>query len=335
MIDITEQQPKEDETSFNTYEIDEQIFKNGEYVKKELNKPEVVKNKFKLLPGLTQEEIKQKDVNDDFLKYFAKISTKTFEYIGILSSQLKREKYGYSLMDNKDQFLGEYKNEIRDGFGIYKFYSNEEEKEEKDYYIGEYKNNSKTGFGLYLKIFKSIKDESSKNEKLINFSCGIGEFQEDLFRTGKIFSVDYENETVYKGKINEIGVPSDDEAVIVQGDKIFMGKLIDGELVEGRNIFVNEKGEKEKAYYFTKNENKDEPYNFDVNKNEEKDGAIIDNVEKSNVKNYKDQIQIIFDDVNDAMKKFSNYDTAIKVDFEKEIKNKIKSKVDAIINDLK
>ena len=146
---------------------------------------------------------KKNPKSDDFLKYFAKITTKDFEYIGILSNQLKREKYGYSLMDNKDEFLGEYKNEIRDGFGIYKYHHDENE-DSQEYYIGEYKNNSKTGLGLYLKIFKSIKDDSTGEKKLINFNCGIGTFQDDLFKNGKIFSVDYDNETLYKGKINEI-----------------------------------------------------------------------------------------------------------------------------------
>ena len=45
-------------------------------------------------------------------------------------------------MENKDEFLGEYKYEIREGFGIYKFSPNEDV---EDIYIGNYKNNRKTG----------------------------------------------------------------------------------------------------------------------------------------------------------------------------------------------
>ncbi len=332
------EEPKKDDTIFDIYEIDTQIFKNGEYVQKTTTKPEKVKNIFKFLPGLTEEEIKNKNPKSgDNLKYFAKITTTNFEYTGVLSSELKREKYGYSLMGNKDVFLGEYKNEIRDGFGIYKYHVKDQEQpeheQEQEYYIGDYKNNSKTGFGLYLKIFKSNKDDSTGEIKLINFNCGIGTFQDDLFKTGKIFTVDYDNETLYKGNINEIGLPSDEGAVIVQGDKIFTGKLIDGELVEGRNISIDEKGDKKRAYYFTKSNNKDEPYNFDIYKNEEKDGAIIQDVGKSAVKTYKTQIQNIFNEVNNAIQKFADYNMAIKVDFEKDVKNKIKSNVDKIIKD--
>ena len=100
----SDQQPAEDETTFDIYEIDEQIIKNDEYVQKKSPELKEVKNRFKFVSGLTKEEIKKKDPNSDYLKYFAQISTKNFQYIGNLSSQLKREKYGYSLMDNKDEF---------------------------------------------------------------------------------------------------------------------------------------------------------------------------------------------------------------------------------------
>lgn len=327
----SDQQPAEDETTFDIYEIDDQIIKNDEYVEKKSPKLKEVKNRFKFVSGLTKEEIKKKDPNSDYLKYFAQISTKNFQYIGNLSSQLKREKYGYSLMDNKDEFLGEYKNEIRNGFGIYKFHPNDEEQE---IYIGDYINNSKTGKGIYLKIFKSIKDDSTDELNLVNFNCGMGTFQDDIFKSGKIFSVDYENETLYKGNINEIGLPSDKEALIFEGgDKIFMGNVVDGELHEGRNIIVDEKWDKKKGYYFTKSGNKNEPYTFNIYKDEEKDEAKINMIKQSSVKTYKAQIQNIFKDVNDAMKKFTNFDTAIKVDFENDVKNKIKSNVDKIIKD--
>ena len=56
-------------------------------------KLEQIKNKFKHLPSLTKEQLENKDPNSDFPKYFAKIDTKNFKYIGVLSNQLKRVKY--------------------------------------------------------------------------------------------------------------------------------------------------------------------------------------------------------------------------------------------------
>ena len=48
----------EEETTFDTYEIDYKIFKDGEFTKKSNSKP--FENKFKLIPGLTQEELQKK-----------------------------------------------------------------------------------------------------------------------------------------------------------------------------------------------------------------------------------------------------------------------------------
>ena len=270
MIGDSEKVVSKDDSEFNTYEIDQEIFKNKEYVQKSEKSEKKILNKFVFLPGLTEEEIKSKDPKSEFLKYFAKITTKNFEYMGVLTNELRREKYGYSVMENKDVYLGDYKNEIRDGFGIYKFNPNEDEEE---IYIGDYKNNKKTGQGIYLKIFKSIKEDSKGEIILIDYDCGMGDFKDDIFENGKIFTVRDDNETLYQGKINDIGLPSDEEALVIEGgDKIFMGKLIDGELIEGRNIFVDENWNKKNAYYFTKNDNAENPFDFDLKKNEEKCG---------------------------------------------------------------
>ena len=331
MLGSSEKPVSDEETEFNTYEIDEEIFKNKEFIQNFKNEKDKLKNKFTFLPGLTEEEIQKKDPKSEYPKYFAKICTKNFEYIGVLTSELKREKYGYSVMENKNEYLGEYKNEIRDGFGIYKFNPNEDEEE---IYIGDYKDNKKTGLGLYFKIFKSVKESSSGEIILVDFDCGIGDFKDDIFENGKIFTVRDDNETLYQGKINDIGLPSDEEALIVEGgEKIFMGKLIDGELIEGRNIFVDENWNKKNAYYFIKTNNAENPFDFDANKNEEKDETTINMIKESSVRTYKSQIQNIFKDVCKSLDKFNKFETAIGVDFENDVKKKIKADIDKISQD--
>ena len=56
-------------------------------------------------------------------------------------------------------------------------------------------------------------------------------------------------------------------------------------------------------------------------------------MEESSVRTYKDQIQNIFDDINTAFDKFKNFDTAIKVNFEDDIKKKFLEKIDKINKD--
>ena len=137
--------------SFDVNEIDEKIDKEGQFIIK--NEKEGKKTTFKYIKNLCKEDINKKDENAFYPKYFCEITAKNFKYIGILTNELKRDIYGYSLLDNQDEFLGEYKNQIREGFGIYKFKSNEERQE---IYIGEYINNKKEGKGIFIKINKII-----------------------------------------------------------------------------------------------------------------------------------------------------------------------------------
>ena len=319
------------EIAFDTYEVDYRIFKDGEFIQKSEFNPSI-NNKFKLIQGLTQEELEKKEENSEYPKYFSTISTKNFDYIGILSNQLKRDKYGYSKMEKEhsDEYLGEYKNELRDGFGIYKFNSDNDE-DIKEIYIGNYKNNKKEGEGMYLKISKSIKEDSSGNDILINYNSGIGTFEGDVFKNGKIFNCKDGVQILYQGKLNEIGEPEDDDAIIYEEDnKIFRGKVSKGDMIEGRNIILNEKLEKVNSYYFTKIDGK---YDFDYFKKEEIDEDCIKKLKENPIQNYGKNIQNIFNEINNAFNKFKDYDTAIRIDFEKDIKNKIKNEIDKIIKE--
>ena len=319
------------EIAFDTYEVDYRIFKDGEFIQKSEFNPSI-NNKFKLIQGLTQEELEKKEENSEYPKYFSTISTKNFDYICILSNQLKRDKYGYSKMEKEhsDEYLGEYKNELRDGFGIYKFNSDNDE-DIKEIYIGNYKNNKKEGEGMYLKISKSIKEGSSVNDILINYNSGIGTFESDIFKNGKIFNCKDGVQILYQGKLNEIGEPEDDDAIIYEEEnKIFRGKVSRGDMIEGRNIILNEKLEKVNSYYFTKIDGK---YDFDYFKKEEIDEDCIKKLKENPIQNYGKNIQNIFNEINNAFNKFKDYDTAIRTDFEKDIKNKIKNEIDKIIKE--
>ena len=323
-----ESSPSEKEISFDTYEIDYKIFKDGEFIQKIKSKSFPI-NKFKLIPGLTQEILQKKDENSNYPKYFSIISTDNFDYIGILSNQLKREKYGFSRMDNNDEFLGEYNNDLKHGFGIYKYYNDKKDEGIEEIYVGEYNNNKKIGKGMHLKINKYIKEDLNGNINLINFSSCFGLFEDDVFKKGKIFSSKDGIDMLYIGKLNEVGEPEDDDAIIFEeGNKIFRGKMSKGDTIEGRNIFVNEKYEKIKAYYFRKIEGK---YDFDYTTKEEVDEECIKKLKENPVKNYGKQIKNIFEEINNAFNKFKDYDIAIKIDFEKEIKNKIQNEIENII----
>ena len=323
-----ENSTEENQIYFDTSEIDNQIFKQGICEIKIVKKDKIIKNKFKHLKDILKEELNSKDRNIEYPKYFSKIDINNFKYTGILTNNLKRDVYGYSLMENDDQFLGEYKKEIRDGFGIYKFKKNDEQ----DIYIGNYTNNKKTGEGIYLKIFNLVNDDSNKSLILVDYDCAIGYFDNDIFKVGKIFSIKDGEETLYKGKVNEIGEQNDDDALIFQdGDKIFNGKVVDGNMIEGRNIILNNNFEKEKGYYFSTNtiDKNNDPYTFDFFKNQENDDKIINIIKNYLSKDYKKQIQNIFNKINEYFEAFNDFDRAINSNF-----NEFKNEIKLIINNI-
>ena len=323
--------------SYDIKEIDSKIISEGEFIqKKTTSKNEPYENKFKFIPNIPKEYNNKNDKNEIYPKYFCKIIIpEKYTYIGILNNNLKRENYGYSFIQNDDEYLGEYKNDLKEGFGIYKYKQNNNEDLE-EIYIGNYKNNKKQGEGMHITISKTIKDDSNSNKILINFKASFGFFEDDLIKEGKIYSINDNLNYFYKGKINYLGEPEDDNAFIIEDkNKIFKGKINKDNMIEGRNIFINDKYEKTKAYYFKKekNEKNEENYQFDYNKNEKDDEENIKKVKEILERKYSEKLQEIFNLLNNSFGTFKSYEKAINVDFDNDIKNKIKNELDKIIFD--
>ena len=86
---------------FDTIQVDNEINKNNEY---KLDTEEV-----KIL-------IKYNLKNEKEQKYFSIIEIKNVcKYIGILSDNFTKEKLGINYYGNKDIYLGEWKNNLKDG----------------------------------------------------------------------------------------------------------------------------------------------------------------------------------------------------------------------------
>ena len=187
---------------------------------------------------------------------------------------------------------------------------------------------------MYIKIKKTIKEDSNGKLMLINYISGIGNFKNDILEKGIIYIANDGKKNIYFGKLNELGEQDDDEALFIEeGNKIFKGKISRGNMIEGRNIIINDKYEKTKAYYFTKSkdEKNEEFCQFNNNKNEEKDEECINKMKELKEINNENKIQEIFDEINNVFNIFGNYEKAYDVDFQNDIKNKIKNFFDKII----
>ena len=259
------------ELKFDILKIDSTIKKNSTYEEED--------NKFEFFSEYNPENESEQDQKIDYPKYISKIKFNSFEYIGILSKNLKKEVHGYNFFDNGDEYFGQWNKDKKEGYGIYFYKEDEDQKSSaiKQIYIGEFKNNVKSGEGIYFKIINF--EEEKRDDILVpnDFNLAIGQFEDDKFIKGLIYSMNEGKKKIYKGKMNKEGKKNDDNAEIYEDDnKIFCGIVTENVMVEGRIVIMKD-GEKEAGYYFNKKENNgtEGDIEFDYNKGEKNDEKYI------------------------------------------------------------
>lgn len=182
--------------------------------------------------------------NDSESKYIARIQTTKDEkkglYIGVLNSDLEKNKFGFNCYENEDIYLGELNKNEREGLGIY-IYDNSSTPEKQEIYIGNWSRNNKSGKGLM--IFKG----SNKGIELIkdNFDIVYGDFKDNFSSSVTTISKVDDNFYYYIGKLDEHGKKSDEKAYFIEkGVKGFRGKIENNEIksgicveIEGKNVF--------------------------------------------------------------------------------------------------
>ena len=249
----------------------------------------------------------EQDIKIDIPKYMAKIKSNSFEYLGILSKNLKKENYGYNHFDNGDEYFGQWNKDKKEGYGIYFFKEEENPSTIKQIYIGEFKNNAKYGEGIYFKVDKFDIDKE-KNGVPIDFTLIIGNFSEDNFIKGIIFTMEDGKRKIYKGKMSKDGKKNDENAEIYEDeDKIFYGIVKDNAMLEGRIIIMKD-GKKETAYYFNRKGSTtiDSDIDFDYEKKDSEDDKYIRKLnELNNIFDY-EKIQNLFISVMKIREKVNN-----------------------------
>ena len=249
----------------------------------------------------------EQDIKIDIPKYMAKIKSNYFEYLGILSKNLKKENYGYNHFDNGDEYFGQWNKDKKEGYGIYFFKEEENPSTIKQIYIGEFKNNAKYGEGIYFKVDKFDIDKE-KNGVPIDFTLIIGNFSEDNFIKGIIFTMEDGKRKIYKGKMSKDGKKNDENAEIYEDeDKIFYGIVKDNAMLEGRIIIMKD-GKKETAYYFNRKGSTaiDSDIDFDYEKKDSEDDKYIRKLnELNNIFDY-EKIQNLFISVMKIREKVNN-----------------------------
>ena len=113
----------------------------------------------------------EEEANEIIPKYIVDIKSEKFRYLGVLSNILTKEKYGYNLYDNGDEYFGQWNSNKKEGFGIY--YFNDKDKNLITHlYIGEFEDNRKYGNGIYFKVKTFEEKENLNRPRDFNFMIG-------------------------------------------------------------------------------------------------------------------------------------------------------------------
>lgn len=165
--------------------------------------------------------------SDPKMFYAAKIcSEDNTLFIGTLSKELIRNGNGINFY-LFDVYLGSWKDDKRDGDGIYIYRSNETNINEV--YYGNWSLGKKNGFGVYVwkqGAYPALMD------------MFIGEFSDDKISKGLLISGISKKgfpKSYYYGKFNQDGLKEDSEAILysTQTDIIYFGQLQQEEFKEG------------------------------------------------------------------------------------------------------
>ena len=280
---------KIEDISFDNTEIDEQINKKKIYKKDE-------NNIFSFIDKSTK---KQKDE-----KYFVHIKRNKEEYIGILTEHFKKEKFGYSLLYQGDEYLGEISDGKKNGFGIYQFnYSNEKKK--YDIYIGNFTENKINGKGIYINVLESEKN-TNKSKKwdsliLLKYNCYIGLFENGEFKKGKIIIVDKDKEKfIVENEDNRCFIveKKDNEFYACEG-------VLKGDKFEKGDV-INIKDDKEIEEKFSFKDKNGEEHDFNKIQNKETEKEIYDKFKNINFKALKESIQGIVSEIKMMIKRMKS-----------------------------
>ena len=184
--------------------------------------------------------------------YIAKIKKGETLFIGILDTDFSKQGYGYLSLPNNEKYFGFFTDDLKSKHGIYEY---------PDKYIGD-KIEREFFFGLFNEgkiydhgVFLSIKE--NKNEKMFNdfdkadFSCFVGDLNENYFIKGIHMTKEGDKYYVYHGEFNENNQKEGDGVFyyISEKDELIYGKAVKDKFIEGFMCIFDEDGNISKGMY--------------------------------------------------------------------------------------
>ena len=231
---------------------------------------------------------------DEDQNYYFNIKSNNYNnkerYIGILNNYFEKDIFGYISFNQGDEYYGQISEEKKQGFGIYKF--NSDNKNENNIYIGHFSENTINGNGILINITNYIPKHNFNK-----YICHIGTFENGQFKKGKIYA--------YDNGLEQLRLKSDEDLEnIINGEKVIKferkenkniyteGIMKDNQLIEGFLLDISNDGSVKNQFFYKMNEEKQ--YIYEYFGDEDKIKEVVKEFNELHFNQYNTNIQEMF-----------------------------------------
>ena len=213
---------------FDSHVVAESIKKNGEY------------KEDKVTVKTWGEE-----TTADKKMYLIKAENDDLKFSGIINLFFEREGYGINVHDGGDIYFGYYKNDSRDGHGIYSFVPKKKGNDLlSEFYYGFWKHDTKNGQGIYLWLREDSSKKPFTDFENSNFQAFVGELERDMFKKGTLLSKEGEDYLVFHGTFDLDGNREGNNCFFYSAslEELCFGEYLDDHFIKGYVAHFDEDG---------------------------------------------------------------------------------------------
>lgn len=170
---------------------------------------------------------------------------KSLKFRGIVNYFFEREGYGINEHDNGDKYFGYYKNDVRNGHGIYSFVPTKKGEDLlSEFYYGFWKTDLKCGQGIYLWLRENASKKPFSDFENTNFQAFVGEIERDIFKKGTLLSKEGEDYLVYHGTFDIDGNREGQNCFFYSAtlEELCFGEYLDDHFIKGYVSHFDEEG---------------------------------------------------------------------------------------------
>ena len=185
------------------------------------------------------------DTIGDKRMYLINAENKSLKFTGIINLFFERQGYGINLHEDGDIYFGYYKNDVRDGHGIYSFLPKKKGNELlSEFYYGFWKTDLKNGNGIYLWLREDSSKQPFSDFDNANFQAYVGEFERDMFKKGTLLSKEGEDYLVYHGTFDLDGNREGKNCFFFSSslEELCFGEYLDDHFINGYVAHFDEDG---------------------------------------------------------------------------------------------